>query len=177
MIPKVLVFLGMGVAACGGARPRVSSGPDLVIQPFDISSEASLYDVRGRLTGGVYLRSDRVTITVQNGSVMVVQGDSRIQLSALIAGPTARGWSIVAQSESRDLGRFAAGERRPLTDSLVFHIVLPSGLDLQHHWLAFQFATSRGTTTYACSERNLAGPDSLAATRAQQLRTFYPAAC
>jgi len=144
---------------------------------FDVSSESSLYDVRGRLTGTIRLEPSQLTIVVKSGSVLAARPDSRIEVRAIIAGPSGTSWKKVGSSEPQVLGAFRAGERHDVTDSLVFRISTPSGFEPQDHWLVFQFGRSDGSTTYACSDRNLAGPDSLSARRAQQLRTFYPMAC
>lgn len=144
---------------------------------FDVSSESSLYDVRGRLTGTLHVEPAQITVVVRGGSVFAARPDPRIELRAIIAGSGSRSWRKMASSESQMLGGFGAGERHELKDSLVFRIATPSGFDPQQHWLVFQFARSDGSTTYACSDRNLAGPDSLSTQRAQQLRTFYPMAC
>ena len=144
---------------------------------FDISSESSLYAVRGRLTGTLTVEPGQITVVVKGGSVLAATPDTRIQLRAVIAGPSGRSWRRIVLSEPQGLGSFRAKERHELKDSLVFRVATPSAFDPQHSWLVFQFGRSDGTTTYACSERNLAGPDSLSAQRAQQLRTFYPMAC
>ena len=146
-------------------------------QAFAVSSESSLYAVRGRLVGTVQVHPQRVTVVVRNGSVLSIDADPGLQLRAVIATAIGTGWKRVAESEPQSLGAFDAGQRRDLTDSMVFTVKLPSGAKPDEHWLVFQFRRSDGTATYACSERNLAGPDSLSARRAQQLRTFYPLAC
>ena len=146
-------------------------------QAFAVSSESSLYAVRGRLAGTLQVQPRRVTVVVRNGSVLSVAPDPGLQFRAVIATATPTGWKRVAESEPRSLGAFDAGQRRELTDSIVFTVKLPSGAKPEEHWLVFQFRRSDGTTTYACSDRNLSGPDSLSSARAQQLRTFYPLAC
>jgi hypothetical protein len=144
---------------------------------FDVSSESSLYDVRGRFAGTFRLESSQLIVVVKSGSVLATRTDPRIELRAVIAGPTGGSWKKISSSEPQILGAFGAGERREFTDSLVFRISTPPGFEPQQHWLVLQFGRSDGSTTYACSDRNLAGPDSLSARRAQQLRTFYPMAC
>ncbi len=144
---------------------------------FDVSSESSLYDVRGWFAGTFRVEPSQITIVVKSGSVLATRSDPRIQVRAIIAGPSGASWKKVGSSEPQVLGGFGAGERHEVTDSPVFRISTPRGFDAQQHWLVFQFGRSDGSTTYACSERNLAGPDSLSAQRAQQLRTFYPMAC
>ena len=144
---------------------------------FAVSSESSLYAVRGRFSGSLQIQPEQVRVVVRSGSVLSAVADQEVQLRALIATGTQRGWKKVAESEPHPLGSFDAGQRRDLADSLVFEIRIPKDAKPEQHWLVFQFRRSDGTTTYACSERNLAGPDSLSANRAQQLRTFYPLAC
>jgi len=146
-------------------------------QPFDVSSESSLYAVRGRLSGTVQVQPEQVRVVVRSGSVLSVVSDPRIQLRAAIAAGTQKGWRKVAESEPQLLGSFDAGQRRELTDSIVFTVRIPSDAKPEQHWLVFQFGRADGSTTYACSARNLAGPDSLSARRAEQLRAFYPLAC
>lgn len=146
-------------------------------QAFDVSSEASLYVVRGRLVGTFQAQSPVLRVVVKSASIFTLMADSRLQLRAVVAGASGTGWRKVLTSEPEALGAFGAGERRELRDSIVFTLSVPPGMDLQQHWLVFEFGRSDGSTTYACSERNLAGPDSLSARRAHQLRTVYPLAC
>ena len=80
-------------------------------------------------------------------------------------------------SDPKPLGAFAAGERRELSDSLTLTVPFPTGFDPHHQWLAFQFGSSDASTTYACSEHNLLGPDSLSSQRAEQQHRFYELAC
>jgi hypothetical protein len=155
----------------------VAGIPQDSTKAFDVSSESSLYDVRGRFVGTFRVEPSQITIVVKSGSVLATRADPRVEIRAIIAGPSRGSWRKVGSSEPQLLGGFGAGERREVTDSLVFRISTPSGFDAQQHWLVFQFGRSDGSTTYACSDRNLAGPDSLSAQRAQQLRTFYPMAC
>jgi hypothetical protein len=144
---------------------------------FDVSSESSLYDVRGRVNGAFHIEPSLVRVVVRGGSILSTRAELRVEVRAILAGPSGSSWRKIASSEPRSLGAFEASERRTLTDSLVFSIPIQSGFDPQQHWLAFEFGRSDGSSTYACSDRNLAGPDSLSARRAQQMRTFYPMAC
>ena len=172
------LILSASLSACGATGgvgaptllPTLSS-------TFDVSSESSLYVVRGQFAGSAYLGPRKVVIAIKRGSVLATVADPNILLRAVIAGTGVRGWRKVSESEPQSLGAFNAGERKELTDSLVLNIPLARDFDPQRHWLAFQFALSDAGTTYACSARNLAGPDSLSAERARQLRTFYPLAC
>ena len=155
----------------------VASGQQELPQPFAVSAESSLYAVRGQFAGTLQVQAQRITVAVKSGSVLSTNADLGLQLRALVATATGTGWKRLAESEPQSLGAFDAGQRRELTDSMVFTVKLPSGAKPEESWLVFQFRRSDGTTTYACSERNLSGPDSLSARRAQQLRTFYPMAC
>jgi hypothetical protein len=156
---------------------RVASGQQDSSRAFEISSEASQYVVKGRLTGTFRVQEAHLIVAVKSGSVLVAVADPGLMLRVIIAGPSGTSWRKVVESDPQSLGAFRGGERRDLSDSLVFSLPLPSDLNLQRHWLVFQFGRSDGSTTYACSDRNLAGPDSLSAGRAQQLRMFYPMAC
>ena|SRR5437762_7228688 len=147
------------------------------VKTFDVSSESSLYEVRGRLSGSIRFEPSQLMVIVRSGSVFAASPDSQIELRAIIAGASGNAWKKVVTSEARPLGAFGPRERHELKDSLVFALPIPAGFDPQQYWLVFQFAKSSASTTYACSDRNLAGPDSLSARRAQQLRTFYPIAC
>ena len=147
------------------------------VRAFDISSESSLYVVRGRLSGTYQLRPGQLTVTVSSGSVLATQADTSIQLRALVAGAGQGGWKKLAASDPVSLGTWKAGERHQLTEPLTLQVSLPASFDPSRAWLVFQFARSDGNTTYACSDQNLAGPDSFAAARAEQLKRFYPAAC
>ena len=53
---------------------------------FDISSESSLYAVRGRLTGTLTLEPGQITVVVKGGSVLAATADTRVELRAVIAG-------------------------------------------------------------------------------------------
>ncbi len=172
------LVLSASSSACG--RSSGVGTPTLepaLVSTFDVSSESSLYAVRGQFAGSVQLGPSQAAVVIKSGWVLAVTADPNIVLRAIIAGPSSRGWRKVSESEPQSLGAFNAGERKRLIDSLVFSIPFTRDLDPQRHWLAFQFAFSDGSTTYACSARNLAGPDSLSAERALQLRTMYSLAC
>ena len=155
----------------------IAGSPQDATQPFAVSSESSLYAIRGRFAGTLQVQPERVRVVVKSGSVLSTVSDPAVQLRAVVATGTQRGWKRVAESKPHSLGAFDAGQRRELTDSIVFVVRIPTDAKPEQHWLVFQFRRSDGTTTYACSDRNLAGPDSLSAQRAEQLRTFYPLAC
>jgi hypothetical protein len=172
-----ILALPVSISGCSSGRTPPAAPWPTEQRPFQASSEASRYIVRGQLAGTIAIQQGHLQIVVTSGSILSLDPDSAIHLRAFIAAATDRGWARLSTSEPHSLGAFAAGERRELAESLTFTVPLPSTFDPEHQWLAFQFSRSDSSTAYVCLEHNLMGPDSLSFSRAEQQRRAYELAC
>lgn len=175
--PRGLAALSLGIVACSSRPSSVAEPSPSQTRPFQVSSETSHYAVHGHFAGTFTIQRDDVLVVVTAASIVSILADSQIQLRALLAGSGAKGWAILSTSTPASLGSFADNERRDLGAALRFTLPLPSGFDPRRDWLAFEFDRSDRSTTYACADHNLMGPDSLASPRAEALQRSYETTC
>ena len=144
---------------------------------LEVSSETSVYAVRGHFSGTYTVTQDTLRATITEAAVISTTPVRAPKLRLLLAHSTPDGWDRVASSQPYVLGPFGLGDRRVTGDTIAFVLALPKAFDPAQHWFVFEFAFGPDMTTYACSTTNLAGPDSIAAHRARLMARNYSLGC
>src|SRR5689334_9677467 len=94
--PVLVVVASIG-SACAHAGPALSKvGPTAPI-PFVVTSESTLYAIRGRFVGEIRFTASRLSVTVTQGSVLGLGDYGDVRVAALVAGATGTGWQKVAE--------------------------------------------------------------------------------
>ncbi len=157
----LIIGASIVLGSCSHAGAGISAIAPSSPVPFVVTSESTLYAIRGRFVGEMRLTASHLSVTVTQGSVLSMGDYAEVRVEALIGGATATGWRKVAEGQATGIGAVTGGHSRPLSDSLHFDILLPDGFDPAVHWLAFEFSSSGDGmgpfTTYACSRANLLG--------------------